>query len=169
MLLVEYYGETASEVQARLDDLERTGLGYRVVRVTTPAQIRDVWAIRKESLGLIMGVKGDYKPLALIEDASVPVEHLADYVADLDRLLTETNTQAVYYAHASAGCLHVRPFINMKDPQEVEKMRAISTGSMEFVRTYGGVIASEHGDGIVRGWLNEAFLGPRSLRSLSRT
>ena len=160
VLLTEYYGTSDAELRDRLDGLERTGLGYTVVRATTPEQIRDVWAIRKESLGLIMGFKGDYKPVALIEDASVPVEHLADYIEALDRLLTETGTKAVYYAHASAGCLHVRPFLNTKDTREVERMRAISEGSMELVRKYGGAVASEHGDGIVRGWLNERFLGP---------
>ena len=65
-----------------------------------------------------------------LEDASVPVEHLADYIAALDRLMTETDTRAVYYAHASAGCLHVRPFLNTKDTREVAKMRAISEAPM---------------------------------------
>ncbi len=159
VLLTEYYGTSSTELKARLDTLERLGLGYTMVRAVAPQQIQDVWTIRKESLGLIMGFKGDYKPIALIEDASVPVEHLAAYIEALDRLLTETGTRAVYYAHASAGCLHVRPFINTKDAAEVAKMRAISEGSMELVRKYGGAVASEHGDGIVRGWLNEHLLG----------
>ncbi len=164
VLLTEYFGRTDAELTARLDDLERTlrqaGEGYAVVRATTPEAIANVWNVRKEGLGLIMGVKGDYKPVAVIEDASVPVEHLADYIEDLDRLLQETQTPVVYYAHASAGCLHVRPFINTKDAREVEKMREISLGSMELVAKYGGSVSSEHGDGIVRGWLLERFLGP---------
>ena len=164
VLFTEYYGASADELRSRLDALERAlqraAQGYRVVRATTAEQIRNVWTVRKEALGLIMGVKGDLKPLALVEDASVPVEHLADYIEALDRLMQETGTEAVYYAHASAGCLHVRPFLDMKDRRDVEKMRALSVGAMELVRQYGGVIASEHGDGIVRGWLNERFLGP---------
>ncbi len=159
VLLTEYYGETESELRARLDTLERAGLGYTVVRATAPERIQDVWAVRKASLGLLMGVKGDYKPIALIEDASVPVEHLAAYIEELDQLLKETQTSAVYYAHASAGCLHVRPYLNTKDAREVMKMRDISAGSMALVKKYGGAFSSEHGDGIVRGWLNEAFLG----------
>lgn len=159
VLITEYYGDTEQELKARLDDLEHLGIGYTMVRATTPEQIHNVWSVRKEGLGLIMGVRGDYKPVAVIEDASVPVEHLADYIDDLDRLLESTKTSAVFYAHASAGCLHVRPFLNTKMANEVEKLREISFGSMELVKKYGGSISSEHGDGIVRGWLNEYFLG----------
>ncbi len=164
VLITEYFGESETELVAQLDALEatlqRAGYGYAIVRVLQPEHIQNVWAVRSEGVGLVMGVKGDHKPLPMIEDAAVPVEHLADYVADLERLFQETHTQAVLYAHASAGCLHIRPFLNTKDAREVEKMRVLATGSMELVKKYGGVLSSEHGDGIVRGWLNEAFLGP---------
>ncbi|MFQ5568131.1 MAG: FAD-binding and (Fe-S)-binding domain-containing protein [Rhodothermales bacterium] len=164
VLITEYYGEAERTLRSRLEDLERAldraGQGYAVVRVVEPSQIQNVWAVRKAGLGLIMGVKGEYKPVAVIEDASVPVEHLADYIEELDRLLAETDTRAAYYAHASAGCLHVRPFLNTRDPRDVAKMREISQGSMELVARYGGSVSSEHGDGLVRGWLNERFLGP---------
>ncbi len=176
VLLTEYYGESAHELRAHLDALdralERAGQGYAVVRATQPAYIRNVWTVRKESLGLLMGVKGDYKPVAVVEDAAVPVEHLADYIDELDRLLAETGTRAAYYAHASAGCLHVRPFLNTKDPREVGKLREISMGAMQLVARYGGSVSSEHGDGIVRGWLNPYFLGPELCdvyRDLKRT
>ena len=163
VLITEYYGDTARELTGKLKTLEATlekaGEGYGVVRVTEPEGIANVWGVRQEALGLIMGVKGDHKPVAFIEDASVPVEHLADYIDDLMRILEETNTEAVLYAHASAGCLHVRPFINTKDADEVEKMRDIAVASMELVKRYGGSVSSEHGDGLVRSWLNPPFLG----------
>jgi FAD/FMN-containing dehydrogenase/Fe-S oxidoreductase len=164
VLITEYFGESETELIAKLDALEatlrRAGYGYAIVRALQPEHIQNVWAVRSEGVGLVMGVKGDHKPLPMIEDAAVPVAHLADYVADLERLFQETHTQAVLYAHASAGCLHIRPFLNTKDAREVEKMRELAIGSMELVKKYGGVLSSEHGDGIVRGWLNEAFLGP---------
>lgn len=164
VLITEYYGASEKELNGKLDELERAlakaGQGYAVVRATAQQQIKNVWNIRKEGLGLIMGVKGDYKPTAFIEDASVPVEHLADYIDELDRLLQETNTPVAMYAHASAGTLHVRPFINTKEEREVQKMREISYGSMELVRKYNGAVSSEHGDGLARSWLNEPLLGP---------
>jgi FAD/FMN-containing dehydrogenase/Fe-S oxidoreductase len=161
VLITEYYGDADQELTARIDDLkralERSGHGYAVVPARTPIEISNVWTVRKEGLGLIMGVEGDHKPMPFIEDASVPVEHLPEYVTELQTALSGTRT--VYYAHASAGTLHIRPFINTKDAGEVEKMRDIAKASMELVRKYGGAVSSEHGDGIARSWLLEPLVG----------
>ncbi len=163
VLITEYFGETEKELDQKLHELEQTlqsaGESYATVATKDAGRIADIWTVRKEGLGLVMGVKGDFKPVAVIEDASVPVEHLADYIRDLDAMLQELDTKAVYYAHASAGCLHVRPFVNTKTEEGAQKLRDISRASMQLVAQYGGAIASEHGDGIVRGWLNEEFLG----------
>ena len=163
VLITEYTGDSAAAVHAQIDALEETvrraDQGYSVVRVTDADAVDTVWSVRKEGLGLIMGVQGEYKPWAFIEDASVPVENLADYIEELSEFIDDTDTRAAYYAHASAGTLHVRPFINTKDEAEVEKMREIARASLDLVLTYGGVVSSEHGDGIVRGWANPAILG----------
>ena len=163
VLITEYFGDSEADLEAKLTALESTldadDRGYSVVRVTDPSEIKNVWSIRKEGLGLIMGVKGEYKPWAFIEDASVPVENLADYVEELAAFIDATNTRAAYYAHASAGCLHIRPFINTKTEDGVETLRDIAEESLDLVLKYGGVVSSEHGDGIVRGWANPAILG----------
>ncbi len=160
VLITEYDRGTEAALQEKLGRLERLGLGEGVVRATSPEQIANVWAVRKEGLGLIMGVKGDYKPVAFIEDASVPVEHLAGYIGDLAALIDEAGTRAVYYAHASAGCLHVRPFINTRTAEGVAAMKRIAEGSMALVAKYGGAVSSEHGDGRARGRMSARFLGP---------
>jgi FAD/FMN-containing dehydrogenase/Fe-S oxidoreductase len=163
VLITEYFGDSDAEIAGRLDALEQkmadANRGYTTVRVTEPDAIKNVWSIRKEGLGLLMGVEGDYKPWAFIEDASVPVEHLADYIDELSTFVDATDTRAAYYAHASAGCLHVRPFVNTKDEAEVEKMTQIAKESLDLVKKYGGVVSSEHGDGIARGWANPELLG----------
>jgi FAD/FMN-containing dehydrogenase/Fe-S oxidoreductase len=163
VLITEYSGDTDAEIADALDTLEQnmanTRRGYTTVRVTDPAAIDNVWSIRKEGLGLLMGVEGDYKPWAFIEDASVPVENLADYIDELSTFVDATDTRAAYYAHASAGTLHVRPFVNTKDEAGVEKMTRIAKESLDLVKKYGGVVSSEHGDGIARGWANPAILG----------
>jgi FAD/FMN-containing dehydrogenase/Fe-S oxidoreductase len=163
LLMTEYFGETDDELRARLDRLEavlaQAGQGYAVVRLTDSQSIQNAWGVREESLGLIMNVRGDLKPLPFIEDASVPVEHLADYIDELVYLCEATHTPVAMYAHASAGCLHVRPFINTKDAREVEKMRDLAEGSMALVRKYGGAVSSEHADGRARSWLNPPLLG----------
>lgn len=164
VLITEYFGNDPAEIKLKLAELQETidahEYGYSVVHAIEPEEITNVWDVRKEGLGLVMGVKGDYKPVALIEDASVPVEHLADYIEDLEALMEKTNTRAAMYAHAAAGCLHVRPFINTREQSEVDKMRDLAFGSMELVKKYGGTVSSEHGDGIVRAWLTEPLVGP---------
>ncbi len=163
VLITEYSGDTREEVAQQIDALDRmiaeSERGYAVERVEEPDAIKNVWSIRKEGLGLLMGVDGDYKPWAFIEDASVPVENLADYIDELSTFVDDTDTRAAYYAHASAGCLHVRPFVNTRDEEEVEKMEQIARESLDLVKKYGGVVSSEHGDGLVRGWANPAILG----------
>ncbi|MFB6271448.1 MAG: FAD-binding and (Fe-S)-binding domain-containing protein [Salinibacter sp.] len=163
VLITEYSGNSDAEITAALDALEQrmadADRGYTTVRVTDPDAVKNVWSIRKEGLGLLMGVEGDYKPWAFIEDASVPVENLADYIDELSTCVDATDTRAAYYAHASAGCLHVRPFVNTKDEGEVEKMTEIAKESLDLVKKYGGVVSSEHGDGIARGWANPEILG----------
>ncbi len=163
LLIVEYAGEALPELEARLDDLQRVvvgeGRGTAVVRVITPEKMQQVWQVRRVALGLIMGVKGDRKPIAVIEDAAVPVRHLNAYIEDLESRIREAGTEAVIYAHASAGCLHVRPFLSTKDPEDLRRMVHLARYSMEQVKRYGGVISSEHGDGYVRTWLNPEFYG----------
>ncbi len=172
-LLVEYYGATEAELRDRLDDLRSVASrhvdAYYTLELIEPDRIRRVWDVRKEVLGLVMGVRGDHKPVPFIEDASVPVEHLASYIRRLDASIAEAGARAAYYAHASAGCLHVRPFLNLKDPADVSRMERIAVASMELVREYGGVVSSEHGDGLARSWLNPTFLGDALFRVCRET
>jgi FAD/FMN-containing dehydrogenase/Fe-S oxidoreductase len=163
VLIVEFSGDEEADLGAKLDALEArlaaAGEGYAVVRATSPGQIAQVWGVRKEGLGLIMSAKGDHKPIAFVEDASVPVEHLADYIDGLTAALRRFDTPAAIYAHASAGTLHVRPFINTKTHEGLERMEGIAVASMELVRGFGGTVSSEHGDGRARSWLNRDLLG----------
>src|SRR4029450_14048663 len=92
------------------------------VVVLDPKQQEDVWSVRKAGLGLLMSVRGDHKPIPVIEDVSVPVEHLAEYVGAIEDLVAAHGTTAAYYAHASAGCLHIRPLINLKTGAGVQAM-----------------------------------------------
>jgi FAD/FMN-containing dehydrogenase/Fe-S oxidoreductase len=173
VLITEYAGDTEAAITERLDALDHavatTSRGYAVRRVTAPEAVENVWSIRKEGLGLLMGVEGDYKPWAFIEDASVPVENLADYIDELSSFIDATDTRAAYYAHASAGCLHVRPFINTRSRAEVEKMEEIARESLDLVKKYGGVVSSEHGDGMARGWANPDILGEDLYQLCRRT
>jgi len=165
VLITEFVGESDAELRAKVDRLKehltRQGVGETaVVAAYDPIQQSNVWKVRKVGLGLLMSIKGDYKPIPFIEDSAVPPEHLAEYVDKIERYCNDLGTEVAYYAHASAGCLHIRPLVNSKKAAEISKLPDITQFSVDLLRGYGGSFSSEHGDGRARSWLNERFFGP---------
>ncbi len=164
ILICEFQGGSRSELEAGIERLagqvrrQRVG-ATAVVPIFDPARQSDVWTVRKVGLGLLMSIRGDFKPIPFIEDAAVPVEHLADYVDEIERFCRGLGTRVAYYAHASAGCLHIRPLIDAKQAVEIAKMPDIQAFSVELLHGYGGALSSEHGDGRARSWINERFFG----------
>lgn len=167
ILIVEFAGETAAELEARLKTL-----GPGAVLARTQAEQDEVWAVRKVGLGLLMSRPGDAKPLPFIEDVAVPVEKLGEFVRSFQRILENYGTGGDFYAHASAGCLHVRPLLNLKTLRGVEQMRGITVEVMKEAKRFGGAMSGEHGDGLSHGeWLEETF-GPEineAFKTLKRT
>lgn len=165
VLITEFYGETESELKAKIDGLKehlkKHGVpASSVVAALDPAMQRNVWTVRKVGLGLLMSIKGDHKPIPFIEDSAVPVEHLAEYVTKVEDFCNDLGTKVAYYAHASAGCVHIRPLINSKLASEVAKLPTIVDFTVDLLHGYGGSLSSEHGDGRARSWANERFFGP---------
>ena len=172
VLITEFRGESDAELRESVDNLQRhltrQGVKTHTVAAIDPQLQTNVWTVRKVGLGLMMSIKGDYKPIPFIEDAAVPPQHLANYVTEIERFCKEVGTERVaMYAHASAGCLHIRPLINTKVAADVERLPKIATFAAELLGRYGGSLSSEHGDGRVRSWLNEQFFG-RELYDLYR-
>ena len=169
LLLVEFAGEDARELEHRLEALDgrMTELGYpgSTGRVTAPAAQAELWNVRSAGLNIVSNVRGDAKPVSVIEDCAVPLEHLADYTARLTELFARHGTRGTWYAHASVGCLHVRPVLNMKSDLDVVKLRAIAEEAFALVRAYKGSHSGEHGDGIVRSEFHEAMFGHRLVRA----
>jgi len=165
VLIVEYAGESEGELDAgiaRLEAaLERLNHHDPVVVVTGPARQAEVWAVRAVGLGILMSLRGDAKPISFIEDAAVPVEHLAEYITGVFEIAQRAGVERVaMYAHASAGCLHVRPVINLKTADGVHQMREIAEGALELLLRFGGTTSGEHGEGISRGEFSERLFGP---------
>jgi len=171
VLITEFHGESESEVKAKVERLKahlaKEKVGRTIVPAISPQLQSNVWTVRKAGLGLLMSIKGDHKPIPFIEDAAVPVEHLAEYVTRVEKFCHDLGTRVAYYAHASAGCIHIRPLINTKAASEVDKLPVIATFAVELLGEYGGSLSSEHGDGRSRSWLNERFFG-RELYALFR-
>ncbi len=169
VLIVEYTGGSEAEAAAGIERLRRAGGGAEaVVAVIDPVRQGEVWAVRKAGLGLLMSAKGDQKPLPFIEDAAVPVEHLAGYVGMLRAFCRDLGTEIACYGHASAGCVHLKPLIDAKRAAEVAKLPEIVAFAVELLHGHGGALSSEHGDGRARSWVNERFFGPDLYRLYRR-
>jgi FAD/FMN-containing dehydrogenase/Fe-S oxidoreductase len=169
LLITEYQGQTEGELQAKIQRLrlalKASGAGAGSLSVAmTERQQANVWKVRKVGLGLLMSVKGDHKPIPFIEDAAVPVEHLAEYIGRLEEMSRQLGNEIACYAHASAGCIHIRPLINTKIAGDIAKMPQLLSFAVEMLHGYGGSLSSEHGDGRARSWLNERFFGPDLYR-----
>lgn len=159
-LAVEYQAETDSELRSKVQSLLSRSSHLPISPLYDPKLQANVWAVRKIGLGLLMSMRSDWKPVPFIEDTAVPPQHLAEYIPQIEAFCRDLGAQMTYYAHASAGCLHIRPLINIKLGAEIDKMRAISLFVADLLGNYGGALSSEHGDGRVRSWLAERFYGP---------
>ena len=162
VLLVEFASDDAGVTRARLAELSELmadlGLPGSVVDVDDPQFQSAIWSVRKAGLNIMMSMKGDGKPVSFIEDCAVPLEHLADYTARLTEVFAKHGTSGTWYAHASVGCLHVRPVLDMRAAGDVRKMREIAEAACAMVREYKGSYSGEHGDGLVRSeWIGRMY------------
>jgi FAD/FMN-containing dehydrogenase/Fe-S oxidoreductase len=169
LLLTEFSGDDRAENLRRLKRLSEVmgdlGLEGAVVEAIDPAFQQAVWAIRTQGLNIMMSMKGDGKPVSFVEDCAVRLEDLAEYTERLSRIFEKHGTTGTWYAHASVGCLHVRPVLNVKQEIGVKKMRAIAEEAFALVREYKGSHSGEHGDGLVRSEFHEAMFGSRLVRA----
>jgi FAD/FMN-containing dehydrogenase/Fe-S oxidoreductase len=164
LVCVEMYGERDDELPPRLEALERDltarGLGTRFHRAVDATAQSAIWSVREAALGLSMAMKGDAKSLSFVEDTAVAPEKLRDYIEQFLRMVRAHGTTAGVYAHASVGCLHVRPVIDVKTDAGVRQFESIAAASADLVLAFGGSLSGEHGDGIVRGAFTQKMFGP---------
>ena len=164
ILVIEMTGGSVAEVEAKLDRLDERmktgGRPYATTRLLTAAGQGQVWAMRQAGLGLMMNIPGEAKPLPFVEDTAVAPEKLPEYVKRFDEIVRSNGTRAGYYGHASVGCLHVRPVIDLKTSGGIEMMSRIADEISDLVLEFGGALSGEHGDGIVRGAWAEKMFGP---------
>jgi FAD/FMN-containing dehydrogenase/Fe-S oxidoreductase len=161
LLCVELYADRGDDLPPRLEAIERALAPFRCVHrraVSVPDQAR-IWGFREASLGLSMAMKGDDKSLSFVEDTAVRPDVLRDYIDEFLQMIRRNGSSSGVYAHASVGCLHVRPVINMKTAEGIGRFEAIASQSADLVLKYGGALSGEHGDGLVRGPFMEKMFG----------
>jgi FAD/FMN-containing dehydrogenase/Fe-S oxidoreductase len=165
VLIAEFYGDSADEVADKVQKLEahlrRQKLGYAYSPALTASDQANVWKMRKGGLGLLMSTRDARKPIAFIEDTAVDPAKLPAFLRRFRDVIAKHDTTAGYYGHASVGCLHIRPGIDLKRQSEVDKMFAMMREISDLVAEYGGSMSGEHGDGLARSWLNEKHFGPQ--------
>ena len=164
LLCVEFYGDRNEELPPRIDAIERDlrgrGLGYRYHRILDPAAQTQVWSLREAALGLSMAMKSEAKSLSFVEDTAVAPEKLRDYIERFQGIIRRHGTSAGLYAHASVGCLHVRPVVNLKTDAGVRMFESIASDVSDLVLEFGGALSGEHGDGLVRSPFMRKMYGP---------
>ncbi|MDP7464547.1 MAG: FAD-linked oxidase C-terminal domain-containing protein, partial [SAR324 cluster bacterium] len=169
LLLVEFAGAEQDLLRKKLRDLDEMmgahGFPNCVVEVIDPGFQKEVWDVRKSGLNIMMSMKGDGKPISCIEDCAVELPDLAEYTSRLNELFAKYGTTGTWYAHASVGCLHVRPVLNMKQDLGVRQLRAITEETFAIVREYKGSHSGEHGDGLVRSEFHEVMFGTRIVKA----
>ena len=175
-LCVEFYGDRKEDLPARLSALEqdlrsqKLGSHYRVE--TEPSGQSRIWSLREAALGLSMAMKEQAKSIPFVEDTAVPPDKLSSFIGRFLTILRSHDTTAGIYAHASVGCLHVRPVINMKTELGVRKFETIAQEIAELVLEYGGALSGEHGDGLVRSPFMRKMFGDElydAFREIKRT
>ena len=176
LLCVEFHADDPADLPGKLDALERDlatrAPGARTVRVTSSSAQARIWQLREASLGLSMAIKGDAKSLSFVEDTAVAPERLRDFIERFLEIVRGHGTTAGVYAHASVGCLHVRPVVNLKTEEGVQQFEAIANDIADLVLEFGGALSGEHGDGLVRGPFVARMFGPElyeAFRTIKRT
>ena len=177
ILLVEFGEDDQDENLRRLKQLNELmgdlGFGWDqagtkqggVVEILDPALQTAITEVRTSGLNIMMSMKEEGKPVSFVEDCAVPLEHLAEYTSRLTDVFEKHGTRGTWYAHAGAGCLHVRPVLNLRLDKDVKAMRAIAEDAFAMVREYKGSHSGEHGDGLVRSEFHEFMFGSRLVRA----
>ncbi|MEM6686336.1 MAG: FAD-linked oxidase C-terminal domain-containing protein, partial [Bacteroidota bacterium] len=169
ILLLELRSNTADDLEtqtkALIASLQKEGKSYHYP-VLKGDEIRKAMELRKAGLGLLGNIIGDKKAVACIEDTAVALEDLADYISEFSQLMDNYQQKAVYYAHAGAGELHLRPILNLKKKADVELFRKITHDVAVLVKKYQGSFSGEHGDGIVRAEFIPIMIGEKNYALL---
>jgi Fe-S oxidoreductase len=169
IVIVEFARDTVEELDRVISDmineLRSAGYGYSFP-IISGKDISRVWDLRKAGLGVLANMKGDAKPVSLIEDTAIRVEQMPDYIADFEKMLAAYGKEVVYHAHIGTGELHIRPVLNLKDPADAELFRTIGIATAKLVKRYRGSMSGEHGDGRLRGEFISLIIGEHNYNLL---
>lgn len=171
ILMIEFRAKTLLEAEQQayqlIDDFTSKNLGY-AFPIIYPENTKSVWSLRSAGLGLLANIPGDKKAVACIEDTAVDIDDLANYIEDFGKIMEKFNQFPVYYAHAGAGEIHLRPILDLKKSDDVKEFYLISEAVAKLVKSYDGSLSGEHGDGRVRAAFIPMMVGPKNYELFRR-
>ncbi|WP_348610411.1 FAD-binding and (Fe-S)-binding domain-containing protein [Halobaculum rarum] len=162
-LMLEWDSEVVDDFEAAMADTTEefvtNGAAFDVLEAYSEEEQEKLWKLRKAAIPLLMSLQGDPKPYPFIEDATVPPAELAEYVGEFEEVLADHGTSAAYFAHAGSGTLHIRPILNLKQDEGIQKMHSITDDVTDLVLDHFGAFSGEHGDGLARTEFNPKMYG----------
>lgn len=159
---IEFDAEESESLSKKMDVFKKSfAFEGKIVCMTSKEEIANVWAVRKAGLGLLLSKRTYTRAIAFIEDISVPPAQMADFMTEFRAYLASIGKEAGIYGHVGSGCLHIRPYINLRNEEEQLLMEQIMHAVADLLIKYGGTPSGEHGDGLIRSWLNKKIFGER--------
>jgi FAD/FMN-containing dehydrogenase/Fe-S oxidoreductase len=172
ILAIEFTGNSEEEIQEKAKkleaDLRKEGYGYHFPLFTDKDSIRKVWELRKAGLGLLSNIPGDKRSVTVVEDTAVAPDFLPEYIREFNQIIGQYGLSCVYYGHIATGELHLRPLLNLKDPEDVKIYQSLAREVALLVKKYRGSLSGEHGDGRLRGEFIPLMLGQHNYELIRK-
>lgn len=163
VFVAEFDGDTTAEVESKLhafqQEMQEQNIGYAYSIILDPQKLNHVWDVRKSGLGILLSKRSYSRAIAFIEDLSIPPEKLPHFMKEFRSYLQGLGKDAGIYGHVGSGCMHIRPFMDLRQPEEIVLMKKIMMDVADLTLKFGGVLSGEHGDGLIRSWLNPKVFG----------
>jgi FAD/FMN-containing dehydrogenase/Fe-S oxidoreductase len=172
ILTIEFSADSEAEISAKAQqleaDLRKEGYGYHFPLITDKESIRKVWELRKAGLGLLSNIPGDKRSVTVVEDTAVAPDYLPEYIREFNQIIGQYGLSCVYYGHIATGELHLRPLLNLKDPEDVKIYQSLAREVALLVKKYRGSLSGEHGDGRLRGEFIPLMLGQHNYELIRK-
>lgn len=169
LIIVELEGNNDTDVRNRIhtftSEMHKNGIGESQLAVLDPIKMAHIWALRKAGLGILLSKRSYTRAIAFIEDLALPPDELAPFMTAFCGYLKSKGKEAGIYGHVGAGCMHLRPYMDLLDPSNVSLMKEMMNDISDLLLQYGGALSGEHGDGLIRSWLNPKMFGERLMQA----
>jgi FAD/FMN-containing dehydrogenase/Fe-S oxidoreductase len=169
VFVTEFEGRNHDELNQKLSAftavLKSKNIGYAHVNILDSEEMKHVWEVRKAGLGLLLSKRTYSRAIAFLEDITVSPKNLAAFMKSFCSYLKSKGKEAGIYGHVGSGCMHIRPYIDLRQPSELRLMEEMMNDIADMLLAHGGALSGEHGDGLIRSWLNKKMFGDRLFRA----